>query len=89
MTVESRVLAERWPDNPSAGGPISSAQVATSTERGWPEWASIRSQLRPRSICSLWWAPRINHENCILAAPNSQVLGVWAAASIRPVAELE
>ena len=42
MTVESRVLAERWPDNPSAGGPISSAQVATSTERGWPEWASIR-----------------------------------------------
>ena len=42
--MESRVLAERWPDNPSAGGPISSAQVATSTERGWPEWASIRIQ---------------------------------------------
>ena len=41
--MESRVLAERWPDNPSAGGPISSAQVATSTERGWPEWASIRN----------------------------------------------
>jgi len=29
MTVESRVLAERWPDNLSAGGHVSSAQVAT------------------------------------------------------------